>query len=134
VCMPVPDSNPFYYISSSSMDRKWTCRDIARKTLIGEGGFSKVFSASVKGQKNLRVALKFTSEETLTYLNRNTKGATCAFHEEYEMHRALKHENVVKVLGFYKVRKNSVMVMEFCARGDLQEYISGGTVLYTKER
>jgi len=97
---------------------------VTQKKLIGEGGFSKVYSASVKGQKNLKVALKYASEEILTYVNRNRSVSTCAFYEEYQKHRSLVHENVVKALGFYKVRKNSVIVMEFCGRGDLLNYVT----------
>jgi hypothetical protein len=130
-----PDSSEDMERPSDLLDEKveWSSKDLVERRRVGEGGFSKVFSAVVKGDRRVKVALKYTTNKTLAYLNRNNE-CTCAFTDEYRLHRSLLHENVVRAYGFYKMTRNAVMVMEFCSGGDLQEYLAGERAPITKTR
>jgi len=112
----------------------WTAKDFFSLKEIGKGGFSTVFEASCRHYEGQKVALKQVNHEILRRLSQNEN--QCAFLQEYNLHRALKHENIVKAIGFYRslIVQNAVMVLEYCGKGDLQDYLSDRRFPISSER
>ena len=98
--------------------------DFERLDLLGEGAYSRVWLAR-HIPTNWRVALK---EIPLSRLN--SPALQTALQWEINVHRTLRHANVVQFYTYYQTPTTVVLVMEPCERGTLADNvlrISGGT-------
>mmetsp|Transcript_9386 Transcript_9386/g.40721 ORF Transcript_9386/g.40721 Transcript_9386/m.40721 type:complete len:628 (-) Transcript_9386:1236-3119(-) len=100
--------------------------------LLGRGGFSEVYKAyDLQGLE--WVALKvhqlhvyWSEEKKNNYIRHATR--------EYEIHKALDHPRVVKLMDVFEIDKNSFCtVLEYCRGSDLDEYLKIHKVLSERE-
>ena len=88
--------------------------DFILKKELGQGAFGIVYKATKKMTRET-VAIKL-----LQNLPKNRKYSE----RELEIiNRALDHENIVSIPGYFSLLGRIYIVMEFCEGGDLQDYI-----------
>jgi hypothetical protein len=119
---PPPRKSP----SSESSDRKsrkkeWSSEDFVRRAHIGTGGFSKVYLAKESSPESPQadLVLKIMNHEQLKGLNTNPTDVLA----EYDIHKRIRHVNITRVIGFFKTSLESTLVLEYCDKGDLHDYI-----------
>ncbi|KAM0976002.1 hypothetical protein EV1_018732 [Malus domestica] len=85
------------------------------KTLIGEGGFGSVFRCTlIDGQE---VAVKVRSATS-------TQG-TREFENELNLLSAIRHENLMPLLGYCCENDQEILVCPFMSNGTLQDRLYG---------
>eukprot|EP00284_Hemiselmis_tepida_P010491 CAMPEP_0174918960 /NCGR_PEP_ID=MMETSP1355-20121228/3395_1 /TAXON_ID=464990 /ORGANISM="Hemiselmis tepida, Strain CCMP443" /LENGTH=274 /DNA_ID=CAMNT_0016164165 /DNA_START=28 /DNA_END=849 /DNA_ORIENTATION=+ len=94
-----------------------------RKEPLGEGSFAKVFEGMNKDTREL-VAIKMVSWEKLErqqprYVQRHKQ----QLRNEISCLQSLNHANIVRLLHHQNTPKWFIMVLEFCAGGDLAQAI-----------
>ncbi|KAL5215105.1 hypothetical protein ABZP36_004257 [Zizania latifolia] len=85
--------------------------------VIGHGGFSTVYLASLSSSRLGAVKVHCSSER----LRR-------AFRQELEVLLSLRHPHIVRLLGYCDERDEGVLVFEYAPNGDLHERLHGGDV------
>lgn len=83
---------------------------------IGVGSFASVFRG--KSASGRDVAIKIVSKEKL-----NMKKLQENLDNEIEIMRSLKHPNIVEFIEILKSERKHYIIMEYCAGGDLSQYI-----------
>uniref|UniRef100_A0A0D9W7P7 Salt tolerance receptor-like cytoplasmic kinase 1 n=1 Tax=Leersia perrieri TaxID=77586 RepID=A0A0D9W7P7_9ORYZ len=83
--------------------------------VIGHGGFSTVYLASLSSSRLGAVKVHCSSER----LHR-------AFRQELEVLLSLRHPHIVRLLGYCDERDEGVLVFEYAPNGDLHERLHGG--------
>ncbi|XP_062185895.1 salt tolerance receptor-like cytoplasmic kinase 1 [Phragmites australis] len=88
--------------------------------VIGHGGFSTVYLASLSSSRLGAVKVSCSSER----LHR-------AFRQELDVLLSLRHPHIVRLLGYCDERDEGVLVFEYAPNGDLHERLhgDGGDVL-----
>ncbi|RNF25617.1 serine/threonine protein kinase [Trypanosoma conorhini] len=87
--------------------------DFLRLEVLGDGSYSVVVAARHLPTQRL-VALKELSRRRLRELNLEKQ-----LQWEINVHRTLRHPNVVRMLSYYVTPQNVVLVLEMCPRGTL---------------
>ncbi|RCV07545.1 hypothetical protein SETIT_1G253500v2 [Setaria italica] len=82
--------------------------------VIGQGGFSTVYLASLSSSRLGAVKVQRSSER----LHR-------AFRQELHVLLSLRHPHVVRLLGYCDEREEGVLVFEYAPNGDLHERLHG---------
>lgn len=82
--------------------------------VIGQGGFSTVYLASLTSSRLGAVKVQRSSER----LHR-------AFRHELDVLTSLRHPHIVRLLGFCDEREEGVLVFEYAPNGDLHERLHG---------
>jgi len=88
----------------------------ARKGVLGEGGYGKVFVAGDKQFENRRVAVKVLGTV------RNPR-RIAAIRKEIEITKNLDHPNICKIFEMYERAASMFLVLEYCDGGELFERI-----------
>nr|CCC89821.1 putative serine/threonine-protein kinase [Trypanosoma congolense IL3000] len=89
--------------------------DFQRLEVLGEGSYSVVLAARHL-PSGLTVALKELSRRRLRSLNLETQ-----LQWEINLHRTLRHPNIVRLLSYYITSTSVVLVLELCPNGTLQQ-------------
>mmetsp|Transcript_19193 Transcript_19193/g.31484 ORF Transcript_19193/g.31484 Transcript_19193/m.31484 type:complete len:493 (+) Transcript_19193:2-1480(+) len=88
-------------------------------SVLGKGGFAKVYSAKRRGEKGGRVAIKVFDKSWLA-----EKRLLGRVEQEVGLHRSLgAHPNVVKFFSSFQDKKHLYIVLEICAGGNLFQYL-----------
>jgi serine/threonine protein kinase len=91
--------------------------DVAVVKIVGKGEFGAVYRGKHEGKSVAIKALESLDEATAKEIL-----------QEYQLHDELDHKNVVKVIGLCMLENEMVgMVMHFCARGSLKDYLEQNT-------
>ena len=83
--------------------------------VIGHGGFSTVYLASLSSARLAAVKVHCSSER----LHR-------AFRQELDVLLSLRHPHIVRLLGYCDERDEGVLVFEYAPNGDLHQRLHGG--------
>eukprot|EP00466_Bigelowiella_natans_P003078 jgi/Bigna1/36261/e_gw1.13.143.1 len=86
------------------------------KEKIGKGSFATVWRGAHR-ETGKKVAIKGINMEKA-----NLKETEC-INSEISILRALDHPNIVRLLDFQRTRRHIYLIMEYCAGGDLSQYI-----------
>ncbi|CAN6240323.1 unnamed protein product [Urochloa humidicola] len=87
--------------------------------VVGRGGFSTVYLASLPASSRLGAVKVTCSSERLRL----------AFRRELDVLLSLRHPHVVRLLGYCDERDEGVLVFEYAPNGDLHERLHGGGAL-----
>ncbi|KAG8343718.1 Protein kinase domain [Trypanosoma vivax] len=87
--------------------------DFQRLEVLGEGSYSVVVSARHVPSRKL-VALKELSRRQLRELRLEHQ-----LRREINLHRGLRHQNIVRLLSYYITPRSVVLVLELCPNGTL---------------
>lgn len=87
--------------------------DFERLKVLGDGSYSVVVAARHRPSQQI-VALKELSRRRLRELNLEKQ-----LQWEINVHRTLRHPNVVRMLSYYVTPQTVVLVLEMCPRGTL---------------
>ncbi|XP_058004942.1 putative leucine-rich repeat receptor-like serine/threonine-protein kinase At2g19230 isoform X2 [Hevea brasiliensis] len=96
------------------------------ETIIGEGGFGKVYFGTLKD--NTQVAVKLLSQ----YSRQGYK----EFQAEAQLLMIVHHRNLVSLIGYCDDRHNKALIYEYMVNGNLCEHLAGtsGSILNWDER
>ncbi|KAL3720921.1 hypothetical protein ACJRO7_005690 [Eucalyptus globulus] len=83
-------------------------------TIIGEGGFGKVYLGRL--DDGTKVAVKM--------LSRSSKQGYKEFHAEAQLLMVVHHRNLVSLIGYCKEFENMALIYEFMFRGNVQQHLS----------
>nr|XP_029145157.1 probable LRR receptor-like serine/threonine-protein kinase At4g29180 [Arachis hypogaea] len=84
------------------------------KTIIGEGGFGKVYLGVL--QDHTQAAVKLLSVSS-------TQGFK-EFQSEVELHRSIRHRNLVSLVGYCDEGEIKALIYEYMANGNLHRHLS----------
>ncbi|XVF17412.1 hypothetical protein REPUB_Repub10bG0120100 [Reevesia pubescens] len=85
------------------------------KTLIGEGGFGSVYQGTLPDGQEVAVKIRSAT---------STQG-TREFENELNLLSAIRHENLVPLLGYYCENDQQILVYPFMSNGSLQDRLYG---------
>jgi len=85
---------------------------------IGEGNFGKV-KLSIHKNTNEKYAIKIIDKEKFKSQTKSTN------YNEIQIISQFKHPNIVHVDKIYEDKKNYYIIMEYCEKGELFDYIVG---------
>ncbi|KAG8643350.1 hypothetical protein MANES_11G031101v8 [Manihot esculenta] len=115
----------------NSKNRSFTYTDIVSipdnfETIIGEGGFGKVYMGTLKD--NTQVAVKLLSQ--------NSRQGYKEFQAEAQLLMIVHHRNLVSLIGYCDDRHNKALIYEYKVNGNLREHLSetSGSTLNWNER
>ena len=91
-------------------------KDFILKDDIGEGNFGKVKSCVYKPTGE-EYAIKILNKEAIKNKMKNT------FFKENEIATKFNHINVIYVFEIFEDNENCYLVMEYCKKGELFDYI-----------
>uniref|UniRef100_A0ACD5ZH21 Uncharacterized protein n=1 Tax=Avena sativa TaxID=4498 RepID=A0ACD5ZH21_AVESA len=94
--------------------------------VIGQGGFSTVYLASLSSSRLGAVKVQRSSER----LHR-------VFRQELDVLMAVRHPHIVRLLGYCDEREEGVLVFEYASNGDLHERLHlhrSGAIAVAKQR
>ncbi|KAG8643352.1 hypothetical protein MANES_11G031075v8 [Manihot esculenta] len=96
------------------------------ETIIGEGGFGKVYFGTLKD--NVQVAVKLLSQ--------NSRQGYKEFQSEAQLLMIVHHRNLVSLIGHCDDRHNKALIYEYMANGNLREHLTetSGSILNWNER
>ncbi|KAL0248604.1 hypothetical protein GEMRC1_003838 [Eukaryota sp. GEM-RC1] len=95
------------------MTRSWSLADFDIGRLLGEGQFGKVYLAREKKSKFI-VALKVLQKDKITHPSIQRQVL-----QEIEIQRRLKHENIIRLFGYFHDRKRIYLILEYAHGGEL---------------
>ncbi|XP_044477136.1 probable receptor-like protein kinase At1g33260 [Mangifera indica] len=104
-------------VDDGSSVKKYNWDDIEAFTdnfsvVIGSGGFSKVYLASLPGSSHPHGAVKILNQ---------------VFNQELDILLRLCHENIVKLFGYCNNGDEGALVFEYLLNGSLHEKLHGGS-------
>ncbi|KVH92378.1 Concanavalin A-like lectin/glucanase, subgroup, partial [Cynara cardunculus var. scolymus] len=85
------------------------------KTLIGEGGFGSVYHGTLPDGQEVAVKVRST----------NSTQGTREFNNELTLLSAIRHENLVPLLGYCCENDQQILVYPFMSNGSLQDRLYG---------
>jgi serine/threonine protein kinase len=85
------------------------------KTLIGEGGFGSVYRGTLAHGEEAAVKVRSTS---------STQG-TREFNNELRLLSAVRHDNLVPLIGYCCEKDQEILVYPFMSNGSLQDRLYG---------
>lgn len=85
---------------------------------LGEGSYGKVFKGK-NAKTGEPVAVKCMDMSAF-----NDKFMKDALHNEIEVMRALKSDNVVRMFHVESTKDTTYIILELCAEGDLRKFLS----------
>ncbi|CAI0430874.1 unnamed protein product [Linum tenue] len=91
------------------------------KTLIGEGGFGSVYRGTLSDGTDVAVKVRSST---------STQG-TKEFQNELNLFSAIRHENLVPLIGYCSESDQQILVYPFMSNGSLQDRLYGLTFLHT---
>uniref|UniRef100_A0A2N9FBL9 Protein kinase domain-containing protein n=1 Tax=Fagus sylvatica TaxID=28930 RepID=A0A2N9FBL9_FAGSY len=96
------------------------------KTIIGEGGFGKVYLGILTDETQVAVKL----------LSSSSKQGNKEFRAEAQLLMIVHHKNLVSLVGYCDEGENKALIYEYMANGDLRHHLSvtNTNVLNWKER
>ncbi|KAK4748763.1 hypothetical protein SAY87_015349 [Trapa incisa] len=108
-------------VSAVSVVREFNWADIRKMTtdfreLIGVGGFSSVYLGRLSGGSTVGAVKVHTGSERLNLV----------FRQELDILLRIRHENIVKLIGFCDDEGEGALVFEYIRNGSLQEKLHGG--------
>ena len=107
------------------------CKDFFEKFELLESLKSGVSGAVYKGKlrnkpNSRQIAFKFlfdnTKENKKGNENLKNKNKDSNKHFEISVHGVLKNKHIAEIFGYYKIKENSCIAMEFCKFGDLENF------------
>ncbi|XP_075663639.1 senescence-induced receptor-like serine/threonine-protein kinase [Castanea sativa] len=84
------------------------------KTIIGEGGFGKVYLGILKDETQVAVKL----------LSASSKQGYKEFRAEAQLLMIVHHKNLVSIVGYCDEGENKALIYDYMANGNLQQYLS----------
>ncbi|KAL0010247.1 hypothetical protein SO802_005355 [Lithocarpus litseifolius] len=84
------------------------------KTIIGEGGFGKVYLGILKDETQVAVKL----------LSASSKQGYKEFRAEAQLLMIVHHKNLVSLVGYCDEGENKALIYEYMTNGNLQQYLS----------
>ncbi|KAF7846880.1 hypothetical protein BT93_L3629, partial [Corymbia citriodora subsp. variegata] len=105
--------------SRLSKDRHFTSTEVTRitdnfRTVIGEGGFGKVYLGRLGD--GTQVAVKM--------LSRSSKQGYKEFHTEAQLLMLIHHRNLVSLIGYCEEFENLALIYEFMSNGNVRQHLS----------
>ncbi|KAK3410889.1 hypothetical protein EUGRSUZ_J02923, partial [Eucalyptus grandis] len=102
-----------------SKNRHFTSTEVARitdnfRTVIGEGGFGKVYFGRL--DNGTQVAVKM--------LSRSSKQGYKEFHAEAQLLMVVHHRNLVSLIGYCEEFENMALIYEFMSNGNARQHLS----------
>ncbi|KAK3410887.1 hypothetical protein EUGRSUZ_J02920 [Eucalyptus grandis] len=103
-----------------SKNRPFTSTEVTRitdnfRTVIGEGGFGKVYFGRL--DDGIQVAVKM--------LSRSSKQGYKEFHAEAQLLMVVHHRNLVSLIGYCEEFENMALIYEFMSNGNVRQHLSG---------
>ena len=89
---------------------------------LNSGGFGSVMTAlpKIKNDLNKKQQKKIVAIKFLNFSNSSEKNEIK--HSEILIHGTLKHKNIPPIYGYYKIKENSCIVMNYEKYGDLEHF------------
>ncbi|KAF8027614.1 hypothetical protein BT93_E0507 [Corymbia citriodora subsp. variegata] len=105
--------------SRLSKDRHFTSTEVTGitdnfRTVIGEGGFGKVYLGRLGN--GTQVAVKM--------LSRSSKQGYKEFHVEAQLLMVVHHRNLVSLIGYCEEFENMALICEFMSNGNVRQHLS----------
>ncbi|KAK3409288.1 hypothetical protein EUGRSUZ_J01421 [Eucalyptus grandis] len=102
-----------------SKNQPFTSTEVTRitddfRTVIGEGGFGKVYFGKL--DDGTEVAVKM--------LSRSSKQGYKEFHAEAQLLMVVHHRNLVSLIGYCEEYENMALIYEFMFNGNVRQYLS----------
>ncbi|KAF3448233.1 hypothetical protein FNV43_RR08946 [Rhamnella rubrinervis] len=109
-------------------DKKWSCKSKSKKfrysevvsitnnfnSIIGEGGFGKVYLGNLNDGTQVAVKL----------LSSSSKQGHKEFQNEVELLMGVHHKNLVSLIGYCNEGENMAVIYEYMPNGNLRHHIS----------
>ncbi|KAK4423228.1 Salt tolerance receptor-like cytoplasmic kinase [Sesamum alatum] len=113
--------------SSKMMRLSWD--EIRRLTVefsvvVGRGGFSTVYLAEFRDSSRAAVKVQCGGGQRLSR----------AYRQELEILRRLRHDSIVKLLGYCDDREEGILILEYVSNGNLQEKLHGSNTFLPWKR
>lgn len=102
---------------------KAATRNFRQDTVLGEGGFGKVFKGFIKERAESKKGEGLTI--AIKKLNTNSMQGVAEWQSEVNFLGRLSHPNLVKLLGFGREEDQLFLVYEFMHRGSLDNHLYG---------
>ncbi|KAL3720908.1 hypothetical protein ACJRO7_005677 [Eucalyptus globulus] len=102
-----------------SKNRHFTSTEVARitdnfRTIIGEGGFGKVYFGRL--HNGSQVAVKMLSQ--------SSKQGYKEFYREAQLLMVVHHRNLVSLIGYCEEFENTALIYEFMSNGNVRQHLS----------
>ncbi|KAL3720930.1 hypothetical protein ACJRO7_005699 [Eucalyptus globulus] len=102
-----------------SKNRPFTSTEVTRitdnfRTVIGEGGFGKVYFGRL--DDGIQVAVKM--------LSRSSKQGYKEFHAKAQLLMVVHHRNLVSLIGYCEEFENMALIYEFMSNGNVRQHLS----------
>jgi serine/threonine protein kinase len=99
------------------MQKDWTIDDFELGKPLGRGRFGEVWLAREK-QSGLITAIKLIRKNKITETN-----CIKQIRREIEIHQHLKHENILRMYGYFVDSENIYLILEYAANGEFFSYL-----------
>ncbi|KAK0594972.1 hypothetical protein LWI29_002272 [Acer saccharum] len=106
--------------SLKSKNRQFTYSEIVHitnnfKTIIGEGGFGKVYLGTLNDDSDVAVKV----------LSPSSRQGYKEFRAEAQLLMVVHHRNLVSLIGYCDDLENKALIYEYMVNGNLQQHLSG---------
>ncbi|KAK0598719.1 hypothetical protein LWI29_037334 [Acer saccharum] len=106
--------------SLKSKNRQFTYSEIVHitnnfKTIIGEGGFGKVYLGTLNDDSDVAVKV----------LSPSSRQGYKEFRAEAQLLMVVHHRNLVSLIGYCDDHENKALIYEYMVKGNLQQHLSG---------
>ncbi|CAD8135360.1 unnamed protein product [Paramecium octaurelia] len=102
----------------SSDDSQMTLNNFELISVVGQGGFGKVYKARLIKTRNLVVALKVMSKVRVIQ-----KKSVSSVMNELQILSTLRHEFIINIISAFQDRCSLYLAMDFLAGGDLRFHL-----------